>query len=171
VWGANANATRASALLGPAALANNSFLWRFATGGAVDSSPSVAASGAVYVGSDDGKLYAVNGSTGALLWSTPAALGPIRSSPALASNGKVYVGSLDTKLAAFDAATGASLWGFITGAAIRSSPAVSGGRVFVANDAAVVFAAIERAWLDFAPMHAHVVLTVTVSANSPSLAR
>ncbi len=39
------------------------------------------------------------------------------------------------------------------------------------GDAATVFAAIERAWLDFAPMHAHVVLTITVSANSPSLAR
>jgi hypothetical protein len=36
------------------------------------------------------------------------------------------------------------------------------------GDAADVFCAIERAYLDFAPMHAHVVLTITVSANSPS---
>jgi uncharacterized protein YqgV (UPF0045/DUF77 family) len=36
------------------------------------------------------------------------------------------------------------------------------------GDAAVVFAAIERAFVDFAPMSAHVVMTVTVSAGSPS---
>jgi len=37
------------------------------------------------------------------------------------------------------------------------------------GDAGAVFAAVERAWLDFAPLSAHVVLTLTVSANSPSL--
>jgi uncharacterized protein YqgV (UPF0045/DUF77 family) len=36
------------------------------------------------------------------------------------------------------------------------------------GDAATVFAAIERAFIDFAPMSAHVVMTVTVSAGSPS---
>jgi uncharacterized protein YqgV (UPF0045/DUF77 family) len=37
------------------------------------------------------------------------------------------------------------------------------------GDAAEIFAAIERAYIDFAPLTAHVVLTITVSANSPSL--
>jgi uncharacterized protein YqgV (UPF0045/DUF77 family) len=36
------------------------------------------------------------------------------------------------------------------------------------GDAADVFAAIERCYLDFAPASAHVVLTVTVSAGSPT---
>lgn len=36
------------------------------------------------------------------------------------------------------------------------------------GDASEVFAAIERSYLDFAPANAHVVLTITVSANSPS---
>ena len=38
------------------------------------------------------------------------------------------------------------------------------------GDTSTVFAAIERAFIDFAPASAHVVLTLTVSANSPSRA-
>ena len=36
------------------------------------------------------------------------------------------------------------------------------------GDAAEVFSAIERSYLDFAPANAHVVLTITVSAGSPT---
>ena len=36
-------------------------LWEFKTGGGVWSSPAIGSDGTVYVGSDDGKLYAVNG--------------------------------------------------------------------------------------------------------------
>ena len=36
------------------------------------------------------------------------------------------------------------------------------------GDASKLFAAVERAFIDFAPASAHVVLTLTVSANSPS---
>jgi outer membrane protein assembly factor BamB len=48
------------------------------------------ANGVVYVGSDDGNVYALSASTGAELWSftTP---GPVSSSPAVA-DGVVYVG-------------------------------------------------------------------------------
>ena len=38
----------------------------------------------------------------------------------------------------------------------------------IAGDAEDVFAAIERCYLDFAPLSAHVVLTFTISAHSPS---
>lgn len=38
------------------------------------------------------------------------------------------------------------------------------------GDAARVFAALERAFIDFAPPSAHVVMTITVSANSPTRA-
>ncbi len=58
----------------------------------VESSP-VAANGAVYVGADDGNLYAINATTGAKLWSY--SLGEpqqLRCSPAIA-NGYVYMGS------------------------------------------------------------------------------
>ena len=41
-------------------------------------------------------------------------------------------------------------------------------RVLAENDRLKDFPAIERSYLDFAPANAHVVLTITVSANSPS---
>jgi len=35
------------------------FLWKFATGGSVSSSPAIGSDGTVYVGSQDKKLYAI----------------------------------------------------------------------------------------------------------------
>ena len=53
----------------------------------------------MYVGSYDADLYALNASTGALLWKY--ATGQyVYSSPAVA-NGVVYVGSFDNNLYAF----------------------------------------------------------------------
>jgi outer membrane protein assembly factor BamB len=43
-------------------------LWSYATGNGVNSSPAVV-NGVVYVSSYDGNVYALNASTGALLWS------------------------------------------------------------------------------------------------------
>src|SRR5437899_13665 len=43
-------------------------VWSFRTGGNVDSSPTVV-NGVVYVGSEDGRVYALNASTGAKVWS------------------------------------------------------------------------------------------------------
>jgi outer membrane protein assembly factor BamB len=60
------------------------------TGGDVQSSPAVA-NGVVYIGSDDNNVYALNASTGILLWSYTTG-GAVTSSPAVA-NGVVYIGS------------------------------------------------------------------------------
>ncbi len=46
----------------------NQILWSNATGGAVWSSPAVA-EGVVYIGSNDGNVYALSTSTGAFIWS------------------------------------------------------------------------------------------------------
>ncbi len=67
------------------------------------SSPALA-DGVIFVGSNDGKLYAVDAETGATKW-TFAATGRIASSPAV-SGGVVYVESYDSQLYAIDAATG-----------------------------------------------------------------
>jgi outer membrane protein assembly factor BamB len=45
--------------------ANGGLIWRYSTGGAVDSSPAVA-NGIVYIGSWDGRVYALNASTGVI---------------------------------------------------------------------------------------------------------
>ena len=104
--------------------------WSFLTGNAIYSSPAVA-NGVAYVGSADGKVYALNAGTGAKLWGFPTG-DVVLSSPAVA-NGVVYVGSYDTNVYALNARTGAQLWSFPTGAEIYSSPAVANGVVYVGS--------------------------------------
>jgi len=41
---------------------NGNSKWAFATGSYINSSPTIGSDGTVYVGSYDGKLYAINGS-------------------------------------------------------------------------------------------------------------
>ncbi|MFQ5570998.1 MAG: PQQ-binding-like beta-propeller repeat protein [Rhodothermales bacterium] len=105
--------------------------WAFPTGGAIFSSPAVDQDRTVYVGSDDGSVYAVR--NGTQLWRTPTT-GPVRSSPALA-DGVVYVGSEDGNLYALNAATGGIRWAFQTGGAVFSSPAIGNdGTIYVGSN-------------------------------------
>jgi hypothetical protein len=96
----------------------------------VASSPAVA-DGIVYVGSLDGKVYALNATTGALVWNFTTGW-EVFSSPAIAS-GVVYVGSEDGNVYALGAVTGALVWNYTTGAGVYSSPAVAGGVVYVGS--------------------------------------
>jgi outer membrane protein assembly factor BamB len=109
-------------------------------------SPAVA-NGRVYVGGADGKLRVFDASgcatsPCAALWSGTTG-GPIYSSPGVA-NGVVYVGSDDTKLYAFAAAdcgsaTCSPLWSAVPdGGAVRSSPAIAAGRVFITGSSMLV---------------------------------
>jgi outer membrane protein assembly factor BamB len=85
--------------------------WKFPTGDRIVASP-VLDGGTIYVGGDDGNVYAVDAETGRQLWKRPTG-GPVPSTPAVA-NGKVYAGSYDGKFYAFDAKTGALQWKFST---------------------------------------------------------
>lgn len=78
----------------------NQTLWKFNTGGQVDSATVVG--GIVYVGSYDHKIYAFNASNGALIWNSLT--GAIVISRPAAVNGVVYIGSEDHNLYAFNAA-------------------------------------------------------------------
>ena len=99
------------------------------------SSPAVAG-GAVYFGSGDGHVYAVDAATGALKWKFKTG-DVVHSSPAV-SAGIVYVGSWDTYFYALDAATGALKWKFKTGedakihlmTGIQGSATVANGAVY-----------------------------------------
>jgi outer membrane protein assembly factor BamB len=110
--------------------------WSYPTGGSVDSGPAVSG-GTVYVGSDDGKVYALDAARGYLRWSY--ATGGSVSGPAV-SGGTVYVGSWDDKVYALDAATGHRRWSYATGDFVLYSPAVSGGTVYVGSDDGKVYA-------------------------------
>jgi outer membrane protein assembly factor BamB len=125
-------------VLSPANVGQIDLDWSYTTGGGVFSSPAVA-NGVVYVGSYDGKLYALDATTGALKWSY-ATSGIVFSSPAVA-NGIVYFGSDDGKLYALNATSGALLWSYATGGAIReSSPTVANGVVYVGSYDSKIYA-------------------------------
>ncbi len=114
-----------------------SLYWRFEAGDFVWSSPAVA-DGVVFVGSYDGRLYALDASTGAKLWQRKTG-DSIWSSPAVAG-GVVFVGSGDGNLYALDASTGATLWSYATGGPLDSSPAVADGVVYVGASKGTVYA-------------------------------
>ena len=86
--------------------------WTFPTGGRVVSSP-VYRDGTIYVGSDDGNVYAIGAADGRQRWKHRTG-GPVASTPAIA-NGTLYVASYDGKLYALDAKSGATRWTFATG--------------------------------------------------------
>jgi eukaryotic-like serine/threonine-protein kinase len=74
-------------------------IWEFETEGAVKSSPAITGS-VLYVGSEDGRVYAVNADTGEELWRYQTG-GKISSSPAVV-DGVIYIGSEDGSLYALE---------------------------------------------------------------------
>ena len=99
------------------------------------SSP-VVVDGAVYFGSGDGNIYALDARSGELRWKFQTG-DVVHSSPAYDS-GTLYAGSWDSYLYAVDAATGHEKWRFKGGddplthnqVGFQSSPVVSGGLVY-----------------------------------------
>lgn len=87
-------------------------IWKVRLGGAVKSSAAVG-NGLVYVGSDDGALYALDAATGAVRWKFSTG-GPVEASPLIAGDA-VYFGSSDDAMYALDARTGALRWKQATG--------------------------------------------------------
>jgi eukaryotic-like serine/threonine-protein kinase len=128
--------------------ANGDLVWRYQTSDKseqdVGSSPTISApgvngisDGAVYVEGKDHVVYALDLTTGTLLWSFNIATvnakpGTCVSSPALVGN-TVLVGS-GVGLFALNAKTGLEDWNALTTTLVASSPAVSGG-----SDARVAF--------------------------------
>jgi outer membrane protein assembly factor BamB len=93
--------------------------WQFKMSGATKSSAAIS-QGRVFIGSDDGLVYAINFASGQKVWTFKTG-GPIESSP-LVLNGKVYVGSSDNFLYALDAADGKQVWKLETGDKILGAP-------------------------------------------------
>ena len=110
----------------------NNTLWIYDTRSSVLSSPAIV-DGILYIGAMDGRLYALDADTGALIWFYQTG-GAIYSSPAVEYD-KVYFLSTDGKIYALDADTGAFIWSTAIGPGSLdwSSPAVHGGRVFIAG--------------------------------------
>ncbi|MCW4001234.1 MAG: PQQ-binding-like beta-propeller repeat protein [Candidatus Bathyarchaeota archaeon] len=105
--------------------------------GWVMSCPSIV-DGIVYVGSNNHNLYALNSSTGNLIWNYTTD-GWVASSPCVA-NDIVYVGSTDWNIYAINASSGSKIWSYIAGSAIRSSPCMANGIVYVGSSDNKVYA-------------------------------
>ena len=92
--------------------------------------------GAVYFGSGDGNVYALDAATGALKWKFHTG-DVVHASPAIA-DGTLFIGSWDSYFYALDAASGKEKWRFKTGedhniynqVGIQSSAAVVDGIVY-----------------------------------------
>lgn len=93
--------------------------------------------GTVYVGSADGKLYALDAASGAEKWKFETK-GIVRSTPAIAG-GLVVFGSNDGSIYAVNM-RGELAWKKATGEAVTPSPLVHDGRVYIGSRSADVFA-------------------------------
>jgi eukaryotic-like serine/threonine-protein kinase len=117
---------------------NGHVLWKYATGGTIDSSPTVA-NGTVYFGSDDHYLYALKASTGTLDWRYDTG-GAVADSP-VAANGDVYVSSEDGNVYAIH--HGTKLWSKPYGGASGpyfASAGFSGSTLFVGSNNDTLYA-------------------------------
>jgi len=95
--------------------------------------PSVA-SGVVYVGSQNGTVYAVSANTGCIFWTFSAA-GGVRTAIAIADDGVVYFGDTAANVYALDARAGTRRWVRSIEshplARITGTPVLHDGRLYV----------------------------------------
>ena len=105
-------------------------VWKFKTGGPIEASPIVV-NEVVYIGSSDGKLYALDAKTWGIKWVYDAG-SAIRFS-AVALGGRVYFCTRDSKCYALNAETGEDLWEYETEGWIDGPPVVHDGTVYIGS--------------------------------------
>jgi len=129
MYGGNAQHTGASPAEGPATA---SVRWMFRVG-LLANSPAIGADGAVYFGSLDGYIYALD-SEGVELWR--GSLGQVSGVPALSTEGVIYVGAASPVEEMFYALNrdGSVVWSYhIESHIVESSPVVApDGTVYLA---------------------------------------
>lgn len=105
----------------------------------IDSSAAVA-NGYIYVGTSAGDIVAVDGDTGAVIWSYSTG-GAVNSSPAIdiAAN-LLIVGSNDDHLYALNLTNGALVWSQNTGGGVSSSPTIVNRTVYVGSESGSLYA-------------------------------
>ncbi len=103
----------------PVALADpGDILWSYSTGEAIWSSPVIGIDGVIYVGSNDGYLYAMY-PDGTLKWRYMA--GSEVYSPVIGADGTIYVGTINQLIYAVNP-DGTLKWKYETGDQTESSP-------------------------------------------------
>lgn len=99
----------------------------------ISSAPAIAAD-AVYGAGEDGSVVAVSIENFGAIWNTPdsrfRAYGPIEADLVVDDSNNLYVASMDHKLVCLNRANAKVRWQYISGAALRDTPAVTKDMVF-----------------------------------------
>ncbi|NUQ85101.1 MAG: PQQ-binding-like beta-propeller repeat protein [Anaerolineales bacterium] len=106
-------------------------LWKFKCEDEIRGTPTIH-QGALYIGSYDHNLYALDAAEGKFQWKYPTD-GGIVSRP-LVVEGNIFVGSEDQRLHVVSARSGKVVWTYYTDAPVRSSPTVAEGHIFFGSD-------------------------------------
>ena len=112
--------------------------WSNADSNCVISFAQAQSTTALFTGSSDGNLYALNAANGSTLWSYKTG-GAVNSSPVF-DGGNVYFSANDGYVYALKASSGALLWRRQIKGAVPSSPVVSGGMIYVGSSAGSMYA-------------------------------
>ncbi|MEA2597795.1 MAG: eukaryotic-like serine/threonine-protein kinase [Thermomicrobiales bacterium] len=110
---------------------DNRLDWTLKTGDEVRSSASIAG-GAVYIGSYDGNLYAVDETDGTVRWRFKTQRGIVSRPLPIAE--MVIFGSEDRSVYAVSRQTGRSIWSYRTNMAVRSSALADDRSCYVGSD-------------------------------------
>jgi outer membrane protein assembly factor BamB len=106
----------------------------------VEASPVIGSDGTIFIGADDGKVYAIDGTTGVIHWAVTVQSEGVDSSAAIGFDGTIYVGAGES-VVALDPLTGTEKWRFATAGDVESSPTIgSDGTLYVGADDARVYA-------------------------------
>jgi len=111
---------------------NNQLLWTYTTGGSIAFSSPAVDNGTVYIGSSDGKIYALNAFDGQPLWIHDTGSYADQCCPAVVY-GIVYIGLQDNNVCALNATTGEPVWTYQTDQPVYSSPTVANGTIYVGS--------------------------------------
>jgi eukaryotic-like serine/threonine-protein kinase len=114
---------------------NGNVKWTF-TGASIIATPIIQDS-VVYVGSTDGRLYALNVGDGSQKWKSAATTnGAMFTANPLIKNGVVYIGDYGGKCHAYNAADGSSKWSYDIPSPyknINSTPILNGNTIYFAS--------------------------------------
>jgi outer membrane protein assembly factor BamB/tetratricopeptide (TPR) repeat protein len=111
--------------------------WPYRSASAFTTRPEVAED-AIYIGSPDKYIYAMDRETGQLAWKLYIG-SPVTSVPVL-SDTSLYFGTEDGKLRSVDVAERQQRWSFTTGGPVRCRPHITGRRVVFGSDDGFLYA-------------------------------
>ena len=115
-----------------------SYLWQYPAGSAISAAPAIGADGAIYFGTQDGQLHALN-ADGSLRWRFQVG-GSIQSSPAVGTDGVVYFGCDDRGIYAVGP-DGTLRWANQAGGIVSASPVIApNGTIIVGSQDGKLYA-------------------------------